>query len=318
MTPEALSPTVTAHDAPTGRVGRRLSRELNARLSITSFTALGIGDLDVFSFRTEGGVLRLNSTTADPLLLLVRAPQAPLVVTREGRPPLQVLPDDVAQILVIPGIALHLPADQELTGVMLPAESISEFRRLGAPAIRRAISNQVLITPIWSFLDSVLVTTPPWSNLSSYFVENLLSAMLASIVIPGATEDMPNDETTRIAAPRLLVQGARNHLIAYARDPRLTSQSIADNLGVSLRSLQRAFTSTGSTLGREIRQARATAAISLLRSPEGQVLTLDEVARLSGYPDAVALRRAFQALGLAQPSSYRYSTEAAEDEAASA
>ncbi|ALJ19099.1 AraC family transcriptional regulator [Microbacterium sp. No. 7] len=311
-TKDAFAPKIATYASFTGRVGGRLHGDAHGGIASSSFVGLAIGDIDVFRFTAQDETLRLSqSFSADTHLLLIRSEDERMIVSREGRASLHVPDGDVAQVLVSDGIAVHLPPAGTATGVVIPADAISEFRRLTSNPVRKVVSNHELVKPIWGFLDTLLLVSPPWPNLSGYFIENLLNAMLTSIIVTGATHGLPTDETNRIAAPRQLVQQARNHLVAYSRDPRLTSQSIADDLGVSLRSLQRAFSSTGSTLAKEIRLARGMAAVSLLQSPEGQLLSLDEIARLSGYPDAIALRRAFHKLGFAQPSSYRFSTPAA-------
>jgi AraC-like DNA-binding protein len=98
-------------------------------------------------------------------------------------------------------------------------------------------------------------------------------------------------------------QGLHAHLSALmaARiDQRsLSAQALADEAGVSLRTLHRAFAAQGSTFAGTLRQMRLARARELLRRPQLAHVSVAEIGRRCGFADASHFARAFQrAMGL--------------------
>lgn len=259
---------------------------------------LSIGDLDLFRTRL-GPLTRMQRSPASQQCLLLARASEPILVSARGRR-LAVSPQ---QLLVVTNTADHLASATgrraTVSGIILPTSLLSEF---AVQPPRRSLEvhpGSTLAPPMWQFVDSLLDQPLPWQSLSAYFAEKLLHEMVGSVLLEtAAVPGVP-------FADRSLVERARHHITAYARDPRLSPMMVARSLGVPLRRLQRRFAEVDSSLAAEIRSARATAAIAVLRSPEGCVLDIATVARVSGYPSDVALRRAFASLGLEPPSHYR-------------
>ena len=87
---------------------------------------------------------------------------------------------------------------------------------------------------------------------------------------------------------------AMRHIAARYTDPDLSSASVAEHLGLSRRSLQRLFESEERTVAQRIQEVRTQHAVTRLRDPRLAAASLAEIATLSGFGSAVAMRRAVQ------------------------
>ncbi|WP_353113757.1 AraC family transcriptional regulator [Microbacterium sp.] len=300
-----LVPPVSGSAACQERVVARLFGKARRQTPLDGLTGVGIGDFDVFRLAVSEPVI---TPTPDPAqgghLMLAHATHGGLEVVQTGRDALTVEGTDSILAVIASEVSFHVRAGSSLIAVVLPYTAIADFTSVVPVVARRLLSDHVLNSPMWSFLDALIDTPPPWQQLSGYFIESLVAEMITSVVVSGASADAPAS-SAGLTASRQLVRRARGHIYAYARDARLTIQDVAASVGVPLRSLQRAFAEDGLTLADEIRKARAMAAVALLRSAESSLMMLDDVAKLTGYPDAVAMRRTFRSLGLEQPSRYR-------------
>lgn len=126
----------------------------------------------------------------------------------------------------------------------------------------------------------------------------LLVSLCAGVLVDASITASMGDRDGRLAseAMRLIVSDFR------CRD--FTAQRLAERVGVSVRALQRAFAPRGG-LSRVIRSYRTQEAIRLLGSPDMREATLDMVARMSGFLDARAMRKAIMAATGMLPRDYR-------------
>lgn len=90
-------------------------------------------------------------------------------------------------------------------------------------------------------------------------------------------------------------QAAMRYIAAQYTDPELSSTTVAEHLGLSRRSLQRLFEDEERGVAKCIQDVRARQAISRLLDPRLALATLGEIATLSGFGTATAMRRAVQA-----------------------
>ena len=89
----------------------------------------------------------------------------------------------------------------------------------------------------------------------------------------------------------LLVRDARRHLAAGARDPDLGTREVARRLGVSARTLERAYRAAGAgSIAEDLRAARLRVGAQLLSE---QSLPVELVSRLSGHRSVGHFSRAF-------------------------
>jgi len=293
-----LAPDVRSIDEIVTRLSRTV---LNGQQpDVRHFAGVGLGDLDVVRYFYSAETVDVRPRAIrDPWVLLGQPSDTAIRVTSADGRSVVVAPGQTFLLQLSHAYRLQSAADGQLTAVMLPSSALCEL-----PGFVRAVSASVLIgstlnAPTWSFLNSLIDQPLPWPPMAAYFAETLITEMLSSIVL--------TDEPRGAAhAGRSLVKRTRNHIAAFARDPRLSTRTIAESLGTSVRSLQRAFAEAGLSLGVEMRRARVHAAITVLRSPESSFMTLDQVAQNVGYVDAIAMRRAFQAAGVGQPRTFRH------------
>ena len=98
-------------------------------------------------------------------------------------------------------------------------------------------------------------------------------------------------------------QGLHAHLCALLQgridQPGVSAQALAQEAGVSLRTLHRAFAAQGSTFAGTLRQLRLVRAAQLLRRPQLAHVAVAEIGRRCGFADASHFARVFQhAMGM--------------------
>lgn len=85
----------------------------------------------------------------------------------------------------------------------------------------------------------------------------------------------------------------------------LSAQALADEAGVSLRTLHRAFAAQGGSFAGTLRQMRLARAGELLRRPQLAHVSVAEIGRRCGFADASHFARAFQRAMGASPAAWR-------------
>jgi AraC-like DNA-binding protein len=99
----------------------------------------------------------------------------------------------------------------------------------------------------------------------------------------------------RFSRRELALQRRAMEVIAErARDPEFTIERLAQELSISERYVHRVFSAAGSSPALEIRAARAAVARSYSEGAVGRGLTAEERARLAGFANATAMRRALR------------------------
>ncbi|MCH6468993.1 helix-turn-helix domain-containing protein [Sinomonas terrae] len=115
--------------------------------------------------------------------------------------------------------------------------------------------------------------------------ELLLGLSTAVLVEASITASISVDREERLAVEALKV------ISSEFRSRELTAKQLAGRVGVSVRALQRAFTARGG-LGHVIRSYRTQEAIRLLGLRDMEDATFEMIARMSGFLDARAMRKA--------------------------
>lgn len=140
-------------------------------------------------------------------------------------------------------------------------------------------------------LPAVLGPSVPW------VVTDDLSAALEALEVEDPTRVAAELDAARAeAAQHGVLESARE---ALARDPRSSLDGLAQRLGVSRRSLQRAFQAAGTTHARETQAARVQLAQRLMLSGESK---LAAVALEAGFATQAQMSTAFRTL-LGEPPS---------------
>lgn len=106
--------------------------------------------------------------------------------------------------------------------------------------------------------------------------------------------ELPRDSRSGDEAGVSVTDRARTAIAATHTSPATTPATIADTLGVPLRTLQRAFAAEGTTVARELRLARAGTAHDLLTGVSTGVNGAAHIARTAGFGSTASMRRALR------------------------
>lgn len=136
------------------------------------------------------------------------------------------------------------------------------------------------------------------ARFSEYVSERLLAEMAFGLVLEGR-------DSARDVARAGLADRARTIMLVRRTEPDLSAAAVAADLHVSVRQLQRAFAREGSSPAAALRRLRVELAQSILRDPQYDGLSIDQVAQYSGFASTSVLRRAFDAEGFTAPSVIR-------------
>lgn len=145
----------------------------------------------------------------------------------------------------------------------------------------------VIFSPLGAFASDLLhhhtreLSSEIYAQITEMLDYICKRVLLTACFTPGADQDL--------ASQRHYVE---RYIAARHADPRLSTTSVAEHLGISTRALQRLFEGTGSTLSREIDTRRLQQALQLLRDPRCARLPLYEIARLAGFRSVASMRRA--------------------------
>ncbi len=200
------------------------------------------------------------------------------------------LPPDTAQ-------SIPLRESTDAIGVWVPHSTLDDFTEGGIVRYSE-LRATTLTAGFRAFATAVIAREDQGSSISNYAVERLLAEMvLGTLLEQQSVEASPR--------PSSLVERARSLMLVRREDPSFTTAQLAGELHISPRQLQRAFARLDSTPSDMLRRMRAELAESMLRSALYAGLTIDEIARYSGFTTALQLRRALRAEGSESPSELR-------------
>lgn len=204
-------------------------------------------------------------------------------------------------------LGLFLPPDAEETlpwdpgsevlAVWVPELLLREFME-GAMPDTAVLHASPLTIGFRTFAQAVVRHSDEGSSMSQYAIERLLAEMTF-----GALVEQHSVEVGQ--RPSSLMERAHSIMLMHREDPHFSTPQLAEELHISPRQLQRAFARAGITPGDLLRRMRVELAESMLRNPLYAALTVDEVARYSGFTSALQLRRALQAEGAPSPTELR-------------
>jgi len=177
------------------------------------------------------------------------------------------------------------------------AELVEIESGVGAP--REVIPASALGRGLRAFLESLLTQPSEPTLYTDYLVEQLISEMVFGVLV----EAGPRTTIAGIEAPG--IARARTLILIRRTEAAFGVAALAQDLHMSVRNLQRLFAVDGSTPADELRRARVDLAQELLANAGNAPLGIGEIAELSGFRDAAALRRAFAWAGLTTPRELR-------------
>lgn len=197
------------------------------------------------------------------------------------------------------GLTLRTSEDCRLITVSVPSDLFpgsNGYELEGVQVVRR---DSGLLPPVRAFIAQARgIDAAELSGVGRYYLERLLQEMVLALAV----------KVDRLAGvPRTPDAFARALMIIAAQcaDPELSAASIARHLNLSLRQLERVFHDRATTIGVEVRRARVEHALALLRNPDYDALSVDQIATYSGFSNGSSLARAMRAAGHPSPSSVR-------------
>ncbi|WP_424464681.1 helix-turn-helix domain-containing protein [Pseudoclavibacter helvolus] len=216
--------------------------------------------------------------------------------------------DDEAQVRVEPGGGIlhseETPLELDITE---PATVVSLVGLVGDDGRQESampasgvlqLKPSPLISGVSGFGLALLADRKPGTNHDSLALERMARVMVREVLLHarGASQ-IPERPGTYERAVQLIQRDATR--------ADCTAASLAAELNVSLRNLERSFQQRGGTVRRAVRDARILHAIDLLRDPSRAGLTVSQIASFAGFSNGSALARAMAASGRQTPRSYR-------------
>lgn len=192
------------------------------------------------------------------------------------------------------------PEQGTLIGVVLPQHVLREIGIQGAPTIKDLGWGGVLREPIQHFLTSVTEGTDEIPSVAAHVMEKLVHDMVSGLVL----EESGVVLTARTTTPPLFDQ-AMCLMVVQAGNSSMTPATLARELNVSLRHLQRAFQQRGTSIAERLRTTRTELAVRLLADSRGSGLSIDEVASRAGFSSVGHLRRTLKKAGYEAPTYLR-------------
>lgn len=181
-------------------------------------------------------------------------------------------------------------AGLHLLTVSFPLDDIIAMGVENIPSAGRIPRTSRLVGPLRAFFRQLPLGRQEGSSLSTYALETLGREMVAALLMRrgGITEQLQGMRPSVFDEAQSLIASRRE-------DPALTPSTLAQDLNISLRQLQRAFAAHHTTPRHEIRTRRTSLALSLLRDPSYDSLTISSVAHYSGFTSTADMRRALTA-----------------------
>lgn len=180
------------------------------------------------------------------------------------------------------------------TGVVLAVSPAAVIRGMNLPIFARAggITQVQTNSLLGKSLELALMRAFDAADANGGYLDprviDVLHLMSRSIIQLPADVETPHPGTvTPVERARALI--AETHI-----DAATTPESIADVLGIPLRTLQRAFSAEGSCIARELRRARASTAAAILASPSAYRRSAIRSARDAGFGSVASMRRALR------------------------
>lgn len=184
----------------------------------------------------------------------------------------------------------------EVLSIVMPAD-VARGTGIDPESLHLATIESALLAPAIDFMSRAL-TTARESSLVMYFLERIIQEMVVGLLIDSSRMTLvPKSPETVTVAVTLIA--------ARCQDPALTASSLAQDLSISLRQLERLFAKRSTTVAREIRRARIQHAISLLSDQSYAALSIDQIAQYSGFANGSSLARAMASEDMSSPRKYR-------------
>lgn len=201
-------------------------------------------------------------------------------------------------------VEIRWPGEGVLVGAVLPGRVLNELGLAIGTSLTDLSERSSLIGPTQQFISGIATGETPIPSIAAHYMKNLIHEMVGGMLL----EDSGVVLTEGPNRPSIYDQ-AMSTIASRVSDAALSPDVVARELNVSLRHLQRDFEKRGTSVAKELRQARVDLALRLLLSEgNGAALSLEEIAVRSGFASLGHLRRTLKAAGHSAPSYLRAAT----------
>lgn len=261
-----------------------------------------VGDLNMIRPRSDPSqVGRAADLSYDEEQIVLHLQRRGTSCHRQGRREAALASGDFVLLSTSMPYVIDLPTAHEMLVVQFPRRLIeSKIRglddRLGAPISGASAGGRVFhdfLMSLWHQGDQSHAD-PDWqTGVATVFAD--LMALAANI-----RPEQPRQSGTSLLRDRMLAL-----IDARLGDPDLRTASIAEELGISLRTVQNVFAAMGTTPVGYIAERRLARAAELLTSPDA--ISVTDIAFDLGFNDSAYFARCFRHHYGVTPSGYRAS-----------
>lgn len=197
---------------------------------------------------------------------------------------------------------LNWSMDAEAIVVSLPEKVVEGFGATVRPHTRLPSLSSALVEAAIGFFSGLCSAEPVTDRIAGYALTRLSEELVGSLLL-----ESNGAHREHVDARPSLFHRALAMIASRRADPELTPMSLAAELAVSLRHLQRAFHDQGTSPTAEIRRLRVELAVQLLTEERYRVLPIADVSAYAGFRTMDDMRRSFRLAGLPSPSEVRRS-----------
>ncbi|MET9435733.1 helix-turn-helix domain-containing protein [Streptomyces sp. NPDC006551] len=268
------------------------------------------------------GSLQVTTEESDPVKL-VRTPEAaaadghaylfariqlagPALLFQDGRS-VQLDPGVLAFYDASRPFSIVLPEPQRARVLMLPRPMLrledTDVRRITATAV--GVEPDGPAAPLLPFLRGLVEEIGP----AAPHVREPLARTVAGLLSTLAAHQSGALGRSRAAGagPATVLDRIKSSAEARLGEPELSPRMLAEELGISLRSLHKLFHAEGTTFGGWVRERRLEACRAELARPDAAGLAISAVAARWGFPRPAHFSRAFRRAYGVSPSQWRES-----------
>lgn len=265
-----------------------------------SAEVMKVGQSLAFHGFARPGSIRLAPVVGDDFVTIVFVFEGTLKISESGDESLIANRGEALFFRSGQDRSITWPVETSYSGVMVPLEVLEEFGVDVTLATGVIGAQEFLSRPSASFLRELSSNRAPATALTAYFVERMMHEVVGSVLLSKRGFDSGIEVPTTHVHRRALAL-----MTAQRADPLLTPASLAEQLNISLRQLQREFQVKGESVAAVLRQLRVQLAIQLLQDRTYRGLSVEQIARESGFRSGQVMRKALADCGVPSPNEMR-------------
>ncbi len=278
----------------------KIDPKFTADLAVTRMSDLRVARIQSVPHRYERTEKHLRNSHQNDLVLIAQLTGSS-VQTQDGRE-LLLNPGEIMCFDSTRPLTLSLQTEFDQLVLHIPREIVLES--LG-PTERFTTVELTKRTPVGGLLVSFLKSIDQVLNQVSSSTASQLSQTAISLVMTALAEQSSMKLDHPNWARNALLYRAEQFILNHSRIQTLTSQMVAESLGISLRYLQHIFQDMRRTPSECIWECRLRNSEQDLNNPCLGALTISDIASRSGFSDFAHFSRRFKAAYGISPTEYR-------------